>query len=81
MLAPGMSLKLKSNGGLKRSPCYARMFRAKSKDHEGTLCKGHDRIASKVTVRGAMTNLVAAKWRADEQPHLSRPFNCYVIKS
>lgn len=51
-LPPGVSLKPKKIGGLKRTLARAGMFRAESKDHEGILCKGHDRTASKMPERG-----------------------------
>lgn len=38
---------------LKRILTCAEMFRAESKDHEGTLRKEHDRIASRATERGS----------------------------
>jgi hypothetical protein len=54
VLAPGMSLKRvakseampERSGRLEATYCRAGMFRAESKDHEGTICKGHDRTAS-----------------------------------
>lgn len=55
---------------LKRSPCKAEMFRAKSKDYEGDPCKGHDRTASGMTERlGAMDKPGGCEWWAGEQPH------------
>lgn len=65
---------------LEASPCKAGMFRAKSKDHEGDPCKGHDRTASPMTALpggsavAEATGAIANSWRRMVGGRAATPF-------